>query len=61
VVAWPIHASDAFRGLSACALADALVAEVERTPELLERTGDGRAAGVTLLSMKYTKQGSEMY
>jgi len=57
VVGRATHASDAFRGLSACALAGALAAEMEWAPELLERTGDEIAAGVTLLGMKDTKQG----
>ncbi len=57
VVGRATHASDAFRGLSACALAGALAAEVEWASELLERTGDEVAAGVTLLGMTDTKQG----
>jgi arginine utilization protein RocB len=57
VVGRAAHASDAFWGLSACALAGALAAEVEWASELMERTGDEVAAGVTLLGMKDTKQG----
>jgi arginine utilization protein RocB len=57
VVGRATHASEAFRGLGACALAGALAAELEWAPELLERTGDEVAAGVTLLGMKDTKQG----
>lgn len=57
VVGRATHASDAFRGVGACALAGALAAEVEWAPELLERTGGETAAGVTLLGMKDTKQG----
>lgn len=57
VVGRATHASDAFRGFSAGALAGALAAEVEWAPELLERTGDEVTAGVTLLGLKDTKQG----
>ena len=61
VVGRATHASDAFRGLGACALAGALAAEMEWAPDLLERTrgqsGEEVTAGVTLLGMKDTKQG----
>ena len=57
VIGRATHASEAFRGLGACALAGALAAELEWAPELLERTGDEVTAGVTLLGMKDTKQG----
>ena len=56
VVGRATHASDAFRGFNACALAGALAAELEWTPELLERAGDEVTAGMTLLGMKDSKQ-----
>lgn len=52
VVGQPTHAGYSFDGLSACALAGALAAEVEWSPELTERYGDQVGAGPTLLGMK---------
>jgi arginine utilization protein RocB len=56
VVGQAVHASNAFGGINACALAGALAAEVEWAPELLERTGTEVAAGATLLGMKDSKR-----
>lgn len=60
VVGRGVHASNAFRGVGACALAGALAAEVEWAPELQERTGDEIAAGATLLGMKDGKRGYDV-
>ncbi len=49
VVGRPGHAADSFRGLGAAALAGALAAEIEWSPDLTERTGDELGAGPTLL------------
>jgi len=55
VVGRPGHAADSFRGLGAAALAGALAAEIEWSPDLTERTGDELGAGPTLLGMKDSK------
>jgi arginine utilization protein RocB len=60
VVGRAVHAANAFRGINACALASALATEAEWAPELLERTGDEIAAGVTLLGMKDGKRGYDV-
>lgn len=60
VVGRAVHASNAFRGINACALAGALATEVEWAPELLERTEDEVAAGTTLLGMKDGKRGYDV-
>lgn len=60
VIGRAVHAANAFRGINACALAGALATEAEWAPELLERTGDEVAAGVTLLGMKDGKRGYDV-
>ena len=55
VVGLPTHAGYSFNGLGACALAGAIAAEVEWSPELTDRTGNESGAGPTLLGMKDTK------
>lgn len=56
VVGRSTHASYAFRGLSAAALAGAIATEMEWASDLTERTGDQLSAGPTLLGMKDNKQ-----
>jgi arginine utilization protein RocB len=55
VIGRPGHAADSFRGFGAAALAGALAAELEWSPDLTERTGDELGAGPTLLGMKDSK------
>lgn len=55
VVGRAAHAGYSFNGLAACALAGALAAAVEWSPELTERTGTEVGAGPTLLGMKDAK------
>lgn len=55
VVGQPTHAGYSFAGLSACAIAGALAAEVEWAPSLTERHGAQIGAGPTLLGMKDSK------
>jgi arginine utilization protein RocB len=55
VVGRPAHAVDTFRGFSAAALAGALAASLEWSPELTERSGDELGAGPTLLGTKDSK------
>lgn len=56
VVGRAVHASAAYRGINAAALAGALAAEVEWAPELLERSGAEVTAGASLLGMKDSKR-----
>ncbi len=60
VIGRPAHASYAFRGLGAAALAGALAAEMEWLPALTERYGGETTAGPTLLGMKDTRQGYDV-
>ena len=60
VVGRPAHASYAFRGVGAAALAGALAAEMEWLPELTERYEGETTAGPTLLGMKDTRQGYDV-
>jgi arginine utilization protein RocB len=55
VVGRAAHAGYAFDGLGACALAGALAAAIEWSPDLTETTGTEVAAGPTLLGMKDSK------
>ncbi len=55
VVGRPAHASNALRGFGAAALAGALAAELEWSPDLTERTEGEQAAAPTLLVMKDDK------
>jgi arginine utilization protein RocB len=56
VIGRSTHASYAFRGLSAAALAGAVATEMEWASDLTERTGDQLSAGPTLLGMKDNKR-----
>lgn len=55
VIGRAAHAGYSFDGLGACALAGALAAAIEWSPDLTERTGNEVAAGPTLLGMKDSK------
>jgi arginine utilization protein RocB len=55
VVGQPTHAGYSFNGIGACAVAGAIAAEVEWSPELTDRTGGETGAGPTLLGMKDSK------
>ena len=55
VVGRAAHAADSFKGFGAPALAGALAAEVEWSPDLTERTGAELGAAPTLLGMKDSK------
>lgn len=55
VVGRAAHAGYSFDGLGACALAGALAAAIEWSPELTEATGNEVVAGPTLLGMKDSK------
>jgi arginine utilization protein RocB len=56
IVGRAVHASNAYHGINAGALAGALAAEVEWAPDLLERTGEEVTAGTTQLGMKDSKR-----
>jgi arginine utilization protein RocB len=56
IVGRAVHASNAYHGINAGALAGALAAEIEWAPELLERTGGEVTAATTLLGMKDSKR-----
>ncbi|HZH27706.1 MAG TPA: M20/M25/M40 family metallo-hydrolase [Azospirillaceae bacterium] len=60
VVGRAVHASNAFHGFGAGALAGALAAEVEWAPELLEGEGADVAPGTVLLGMKDGKRGYDV-
>ncbi|WP_207484778.1 M20/M25/M40 family metallo-hydrolase [Arenibaculum pallidiluteum] len=60
VVGRAVHASDAYRGLGAGAIAGALAADLEWAPELSERTEDEVTAGFSLLGMKDGKRGYDV-